>query len=384
MAVIFGFCQKLIMCFSFHMYKSTAYTFVVYFGTKVSRRVYLTFTTAQTRVTIPIFKNSISMAEGDLVLVPRKNPKVGGSGGNDASFRKFIAGLMKRGKMKDSSIEELLTPETMKEFRVAFTHPSAGAERDYQLYEFLGDVVINEFVPFYLRWRFPKIISVKWITRLKHTLISKKYLAKLAREEGIDSHAIYGDEPFSDSEGRSLIGMRKEIEANPDLNTNMHYLNMLEDIMEGFFGCLVTVITDPDKGGKAHGVAVEISHNILKSFFGPVEITQNYEDVFDAVTRLKEMYESRARGYKWPTKEAFKYEKLESTDARGAPTVKFRAIVYGWPQGKKNVVPENRVELAREVAINKDDAKQKAAMKALHVLDSTWGIKETPLNPFEK
>lgn len=310
------------------------------------------------------------------VLDAKKPPQNGSN-----AFKKFITGLMKRGRMTDESIQSLLTSSVLEEFKIAFTHPSAGAKKDYQLYEFLGDVVINEFVPFYLRQRFPKIVSVKWITRLKHTLISKKYLAILARQEGIDEFAIYGDNPFSDSEGRSTIGMRKEMEANPDLNTNMHYLNMLEDIMEAFFGCLVTVITD---SGKVHGVATEISHNILRSFFGPVDIPNSYEDVFDSVTRLKELYESRDRGYKWPTKETFRYEKQETPDGAGGVNVKWLTVVYGWPKGTKTVTYENRVELARDIAVNKPDSKQNAAKKALEVLATTWGIKEIPLNPYEK
>lgn len=297
---------------------------------------------------------------------------------NIEDFKNFIAGLLKRGKVRESEIKTLLTEENLEEFRIAFTHPSAGADRDYQLYEFLGDVVVNGFVPFYLRWRFPKIKSVKWVTRLKHTLISKKFLAKLAREEGIDKFAIYGDEPFSDSAGRSLIGMRKEIELHPDLNTNMHYLNMLEDIMEAFFGCLVTVVTD---SGKCHGVAIEISHNILKSFFSPIELPQKYEDVFDPVSRLKELYESRVRGYKWPNDQAYKFEKIDCGDGRH----KFKATVYGWPAGDKTVKPENKIELATAISISTDnaDAKEKAARTALQVLDLTWGIKEIPLNPYE-
>jgi dsRNA-specific ribonuclease len=298
---------------------------------------------------------------------------------NNQDFKNFLTSLLKRGKIRDSVIETLLTPENLEEFKIAFTHPSAGAPRDYQLYEFLGDVVVNEFVPFYLRWRFPKIVSVKWITRLKHTLISKKFLAKLAREQGIDSHAIYGDAPFSDSEGRSLIGMRKEIELNPDLDSNMHYLNMMEDIMEAFFGCLVTIT---ENSGKLHGVAIEISRNILRSFFDPIDIPHRYEDVFDPVSRLKELYESRVRGYKWPNDQAYKFEKIEYPDG----TFKFKAVVYGWPAGDKTVKPENKVELATAMSIstNKDDAKQKAAQKALQVLDVTWNIKENQLNPHEK
>ena len=271
----------------------------------------------------------------------------------------------------------VLAPQNLGEFKIAFTHPSAGAERDYQLYEFLGDAVINEFVPFYLRWRFPRIVSVKWVTRLKHTLISGKFLAKLVRAEGIDAYAIYGDGPFSCSAGRSLVGMRKEIEKNPDLDNNAFYLAMIEDIMEAFFGCLTTLIVN---SGKPHGVATEVSHNILKSIFGPFEIPHRFEDVFDPVSRLKEVYESRVRGYKWPNDQSYKFEKFEFPDG----SVKFQTIVYGWPKGDKTVIPANRVELAREVALTKPESKEKAARRALNVLDVTWGIKETQLNPYEK
>lgn len=298
---------------------------------------------------------------------------------DDEAFRQFIFSLFRRGKVRENDINAILTPKVMAEFKIAFTHPSAGAERDYQLYEFLGDVVFNEFVPFYLRFRFPKIVSVKWITRLKHTLVGKKYLAMLARNEGIDKFAIYGDLPFSNTHGRCLVGMREEIKQNPDLNSNMHYLSMLEDIMEAFLGCLVTVITDPvSEGGfgKVHGVATEIAKNILESFFSNVEIATRYDQVFDAVSRLKELYESRARGYKWPNKEAFEYEKL----ADG----KYTTIVYGWPKGDKTPIPANRLKLASATNINKDESKRLAAEKALRVLSTTWGIEEIPLNPYEK
>lgn len=292
-------------------------------------------------------------------------------------FRNFLVQFLKRGKVRDAYVEKLLTPENLEEFRVAFTHPSYDAKKNYQLYEFLGDSVINEFVPFYLRWRFPRIVSVKWVTRLKHTLISGRYLAKIVRKEGIDAYAIYGDLPFTSSAGRSFVGMNKEIDMNPDLDNNAHYLNMLEDIMEAFFGCLTTIIVD---AGQPHGVATEISHNILRSLFGPAEIPHRFEDVFDPVSRLKELYESRARGYKWPNDQSYKFEKFEYPDG----SVKFQTIVYGWPKGDKTVKQENKVELAREIALTKPDSKEKAARRALQVLDLTWGIKETQLDPYEK
>jgi len=287
-----------------------------------------------------------------------------------SEFYNFIVGLFKRGKVKESNIKIFLDEATMAEFKVAFTHPSAGQERDYQLYELLGDTVINEFVVFYLMDRFEKIKSVKWITRLKHNLISKKFLALLARKEGIDNFAIYGDKPFSCSEGKSL-GMKQEIEKNQNLDKNMFYLSMLEDIMEAFFGCLVKTIR---KHGKSYGVAKEISNNILKSFFDPVPIPIEYKLVFDPISRLKELYESKNKELRWPNDAA--YQCLKNGDEH-------EIIVYGWPKGDKQPILQNRIELGRAKSINKKDAKEEAADKAIKSLEN-WGITEYVPNPYEK
>lgn len=288
-----------------------------------------------------------------------------------ADFYDFITGLFKRGKVKPANIKLFLDNEAMEEFKVAFTHPSAGQEKDYQRYELFGDVVINQFVMFYIAERFERMKSIKWLTRLKHNLISKKFLALLARKEGIDKFAIYGDKPFSCSEGKSL-GMTQEIEKNGDLDKNMFYLSMLEDIMEAFFGCLVTIIR---KHGKSHGVASEISHNILKSFFDPVEISIDYKVVFDPVSRLKELYESKTKELRWPNASAYQCSKIGE---------EHEVIVYGWPKNDKQALPQNRVELGRAKSINKKDAKEEAAGKALKKLEVQWGISEHIPNPFEK
>lgn len=291
-----------------------------------------------------------------------------------SKFRSFIKGLLEKGKVNEKHIEKILTPENMDEFRIAFTHPSSGAEKDYQLYEFLGDVVFNEFVPYHIRERFPNIVSVKWITRIKHTLVSSKSLAKIAMAEGLNKFAIYGNKPFSAGKLRSLVGMTEEIRLNPDLYNNPYYTAMMEDIMEAFFGCLMTIIL---KMGFVHGVGTEISHNILRSFFGNVEIATKYEDVFDPVTRLKELYESKVIGLRWPNKDAFEFRKIDDTH--------MEAIVYGWPKGDKQPIPENRMILARATGgIIKDESKQKAAKEALEVLDVTWGISEIQSDPNQK
>lgn len=310
-------------------------------------------------------------------------------------FETFIRNLLLRGNLNDKHIDMIMKKENMAEFKIAFTHPSAGEEKDYQLYEFLGDVVINEFVAFYLRERFPKVISVKWITRLKHNLISKKALANIAIKEGLEKFVIYGED----------IAYLK---ANPHLDEKNEYVSMLEDVMEAFCGCLSTVII---KEGKLFGTATEICRNILKSFFDAMTISLEYEDVFDSVTILKELYETKTMGLEWPNDQVYLYSKKEG------PIPVYSATVYGWPLGDRKPrfrnqnelmksmhrrgkgiedIPKeemdnfakhydsNKIALATEFGINKKDAKEKAARKALEVLKSKYQIRMRFPDPYEK
>ena len=75
-------------------------------------------------------------------------------------FEDFITNLLRRGRINEEHIAMFLTPENIATARIAFTHSSFDAEQNNEMYEFFGDPVINEFVPWYIHLRFPKIKSV--------------------------------------------------------------------------------------------------------------------------------------------------------------------------------------------------------------------------------
>ena len=230
---------------------------------------------------------------------------------------------------------------------------------------------------FYLRKRFPEITTEKWYTRLKHNLISGKILGHLAAEEGFEKFIRYGDD-------------MKELKEHPELDKNNSYEKMLENVMEAFFGCIVIVIETRLK--KSHGTAIQICHFILRSFFDHIEISTRYEDVFDAVTRLKELYRAERRGLLWPSGEVQLHKdgniRKEGTykfevDVSG-PVPVYSATVYGWPLGDRKAIPQNRVMLSSGTGINKKDLKQKVAAEALKVLETTYGIEDLPPIPYQK
>jgi dsRNA-specific ribonuclease len=284
------------------------------------------------------------------------------------SFYDFVSALLKRGNVKEVHIKLFLSDTNMIELKKAFTHPSYDHINNFEMYELLGDGSVNEFVPYYIRDRFPKIISVKWITRIKHNLVSKKQLAIFARKEGIEDHILYGDE-IAVLKAKAPKDLRQYKSSK---GKSKDYISVLEDVMEAFFGCLVTIIQN---SGKSHGVAVQICHNIMRSFFDAEEISTKYDEVFDAISRLKELYESKNRGFRWPNDQAYVVNKVNDT---------FKADVYGWPKGTKTPEDKNKILLASAVGVDKDEAKQKAAAKALAILDSSYAIKEFPSNPYER
>lgn len=306
----------------------------------------------------------------------------------ELSFEEFITSLIRRGRVNDEHIAMFLTPENIANARIAFTHSSYDPEKNYEMYEYFGDPIINEFVPWYIHHRFPRIKSIKWLTRIKHNLISKRYLAQLARAQGLERFIRFGDslttkkgKPFLLKDAIDFL-RTKPISEITGHQAAFTYLSLLEDAMEAFFGWLVMTIED---SGKSHGVAIQICHNILRSFFDAEDISIKYDDVFDAVSRLKELYESKSRGYRWPNDKAYVITTIKQDYATGMVVDdRFKVDVFGWPKGDKKVTDENKVKLATEIGFDKDDAKQKAASKALQVLAKTYHIQETPHDPYQK
>jgi dsRNA-specific ribonuclease len=332
------------------------------------------------------------------ILAPGEKHMAANKRWSDKKFKKFLTAALKRANVNDEHIKLFLSKENLKEFKIAFTHPSLGEAQNYELYEFLGDVVINEFVAFYVRERFPQVVNVKWTTRLKHNLISKKDLAKIALKEGLGKFGRYGED-------------MEYLRLNPHLDERNEFLSMMEDFMEAFIGCLTTIIK---KSGKTHGAATEICRLVLKGYYDQIPISLKYEDVFDAVTRLKELYERKATGLLWPNDQVYIFER------RKEGNIPYHvAIVYGWPLGdRKARFRKNRqamksmgfecetdkfadigrlthnewmkrhdpskVMLSVQYGVSREDAKMKAAEEARKVLEKTYGIKDKYPEPYAR
>lgn len=276
-------------------------------------------------------------------------------------FEDHIRSLLVLGRLSERHIALLTTPEALREFRFCFTHKSADPINNLETYEWYGDVVLNEFICFYIREKHPEITNVGWLSKIKGKLASGRVLGRLGMDRGFEEFAIYGED----------IAYLRD---HPELDEKIEYIKMYEDIFEAFFGCLTLQMR---KAGFHHGTAIQICHNILEEIYSTYEISFKYEDVFDAVSRLKELYENRARNLRWPNQMVYAFTKIED------PKLPLWSVkVYGWPGVRGVAGYNNKVLLAEVTSVNKDEAKQKGAKEALKVLFEKYGIQD--LRPTSK
>nr|QBK85719.1 MAG: ribonuclease III [Marseillevirus LCMAC101] len=219
-------------------------------------------------------------------------------------FKEFIISLLRLGKLTEKRIEEFTDGRSMELFRVAFIHKSYGSEDNYELAEFMGDPVLNSCIAFYLKQRFPEVLSTTFITRLKHDNISGARLAIVAEDAGFLNHILYGSK------------IQEIIIKTRNLHNSKDYMDMLEDTFEAFIGTVVNVID----GKTRNGVGNPIACNIITFLIDKINISLIFEDVFKAKPRLKEVYDKPP--LRWEIK-----EELETTHAGRQK----KATIYGYP-----------------------------------------------------
>lgn len=298
----------------------------------------------------------------------------------------FVKSLLRIANPTPNFVERVLVqPDVAKRFENAFTHKSFDPENNYDLYRIKGEVVVNEFVAFYIFERFPRMRVLKFITRCKHNIFNRRQLASIFLKCGLGDYLRVGEEMAS-----KITTLKPE---------SQEHLTPLEGAAMGFFGCLGDVmVNDLDL---ARGTFIDFAFRILRGLFDAEVVATDFETIFDPITRYKELT-TNPRIVEWPTK--FLYEitktkfeippsdrKIKEALEKGdpAPTVSYSEIVhvkaYGWPLNDRKFYPSdptrNRVTLAEVTESSETEAKFLAASKALEVL-KTYGIRETPQNPY--
>lgn len=185
----------------------------------------------------------------------------------DDSFKNLLTKILKRGNVNKDVIDVLLDEEGMKLYDIAFTHSSFDGENNLEYLEFLGDGVVNTAIIWYISKRFKHLQGskgVKILARLKINLISKKNFSECAQRLNLWDYISCSDVVRSTCKKK-----------------------VMEDVFEAFFGA-TTFLMDY-KVFNCSGYAVVYS--IVSSLFDELDISLKYEDLFDARTRIKELFD---------------------------------------------------------------------------------------------
>lgn len=242
------------------------------------------------------------------------------------SLRSVLEKVLLRGKLKKQYIDCLLSGKNFELYKQSFTHKTHNAETNYEFFEQLGDVSINKFMVSYTYKRFPHLKTpqgVKIVARVRIKYTSRETLSQEAEKLGFW--------PFILACENTKFRFKKDL---------------LEDCFESFIGVTEYILDTQLKDG----VGYCIVKDILTSIFDEKQISLKYEDLFDAKTRLKEIYDGKPN-YK------IQYVSQKNEEERLVYTT-----IYEISQHYKN----SKVILGSGVAAKQSNSQQNAAKDALH------------------
>lgn len=285
-----------------------------------------------------------------------------------ASFKTLVTSLLNRAQIQNKKIrnlEKYLDAEAMDVFRQAFVHKSVSAVNNYELFEFIGDTIVNAAVADYLRRWDRNIVSVKYLTRLKHNITSKKQLALIAEKTGFWPHIVIDKETRKKFDDLPLEVRRKDLE----------YLSLLEDTFEAFLGAVKEVVESRTKDADVGiGLSMIVCYGIIHSFLRELDISVKYEDIFDAKTRFKELCDKR----RWK----FPQEVMNTKKIKAEPDF-FEVAITIYPYGDKKVEPKHAFRCPIFRSNDRNEAEMTASEEALRILKEKFNIADTPPNPYE-
>ena len=194
-------------------------------------------------------------------------------------FKAFIESILQKGKIKRKYITLLTDEESLDLYARAFTNPTADAFNNYEMLEKLGDGTCNNIINFYIYRKlgkklFEKPQGVMIMTRLGHNMRNKKSFAEIGIRLGFEKFISHGMMSVKNGEMKSVMQVKRN--------------SVVEDCFEAFFGATEILVDTKIEDGIGYAFVRDILFTILDESPFP---SIRYEDLFDPVTRLKELFD---------------------------------------------------------------------------------------------
>lgn len=266
-------------------------------------------------------------------------------------FKKLIFNLLSSCKLKKHYIDVLTDDDSIHIFEDAFTSSTVDSQNNYEIYEQLGDITANKFIVWYMYRRFPQLKctnGVKVVARLRINYGAKQSFSTIA-----DS-----------------LGFWDYISASEDERSHRKKA-LLEDTLEAFLGATEFLIDNKIKNNVGYAVV----YSLLETVFDKIHISLKYEDLYDAKTRLKELFDF------YPKETIGSIEYISTKIAlEDKNNFNFTSVylITGFSLIDNKKIGGKKEEIGSGSSALKSDSEQKAALKALHTLNARGFVKPIP------
>lgn len=274
-----------------------------------------------------------------------------GSRGDD--FKELINGVLKKGNLRKKYRKMLTDESSMELYAAAFTSELVDPDNNYQVLEQIGDLTGNKFIVNYMYERFPQLDyteGVKVVARLRINYGAKQSFSEIARKLGFW--------PF--------------ISATNDLRQRK-MKSLLEDVFEAFLGATERILDRK----KRVGVGYAIVYDILATIFDEMDISLRYEDLYDAKTRLKELFDLHEDRLGPLVYKEQKREMITVSSVFRVEGGKFQERADG-TLNKSRIIGGKYIKIGEGSAALKADAQQHAAAVGLATLNKQGWVKPVP------
>lgn len=231
---------------------------------------------------------SKNLLRGEDIRILNKNPL--------EKMENLLKKVLSLSKLKGHYMRVLLA--RVDDYYTVFKTKLYDSNDNLEIYEFLGDGIANAVIAWYFYRRFPQLRcseGVKVLSRLRSIHASRKSFASIADKLGFW--------PFV----KALQDEKRDKEK------------LLEDVFEAFIGLTVHIL---DEEFEEIGVGYNIVYEMLKTIFDELNISLEYEDLYDAKSRLKELYDAN------PFLGKIHYEQITATEVEVYRIVKDRERIF--------------------------------------------------------
>lgn len=184
----------------------------------------------------------------------------------------FILDTFKNSSISAKYIKVLISNKSLEMYQNAFTSKSLDLKNNYELYEYIGDAVLGNVIVWYFYSVFPQLrcsSEIKILNRLKIIHASSESFSEIAKQLNFLPRIRASEEELNDEEKKQ---------------------HLLEDVFEAFIGVTKIVLTE---NFDLPGVGDQIVYNFIFPIFQKKQISFETDDLYDAKTRLKELFDNK-------------------------------------------------------------------------------------------